>query len=132
MFQIDVLSRIPVYEQLVQQFESFLLGGVMRPGEQLPSVRSVALEHSINPRTILRAYSDLERKGLIIAVPGKGYFVRPEALEVLKAAANNNLTELRGMLRDMALAGVTKEQVLSCVEEAFAFLEGAEKKEDSL
>lgn len=120
MFSVDVLSRVPVYEQLVRQLESFLLSGAVRPGEQLPSVRSVSMEHSINPRTILRAYADLDARGLITAVPGKGYFVRQDALQTLNAASVAKLEDLTKTLHDMALAGVTREQVLSCVESAYA------------
>lgn len=120
MFQIDSLSRIPVYEQLTRQLERFLLSGAVQPGEQLPSVRSVATEHSINPRTILRAYSDLDARGLITAVPGKGYFVCPDALQVLNAAETAKLGDLRDMLQNMVLAGVDKKQILACVEETYA------------
>lgn len=130
MFHIDPLSRTPVYEQLVQQMESFLLSGAMRPGDQLPSVRSVALEHSINPRTILKAYSDLDAKGLITVVPGKGYFVRQEALQVLNAAGIAKLDGLRSMLHDMALAGVDKQQILSCVQEVYASINSVDDRKE--
>ena len=74
MFQIDLLSRTPIYEQIVEQMERFILTGVISPGEQVPSVRSVAVEHSVNPRTILKAYADLDARGVIRPVPGERLF----------------------------------------------------------
>ena len=57
MFQIDTLSRVPVYEQIIEQMERFVLAGLLKPGTQLPSVRSLSTELSINPNTIQKAIS---------------------------------------------------------------------------
>ena len=54
MFQIDPMSREPVYEQIIQQVQQFILTDVLQPGGQIPSVRSVSMTNSINPRTILK------------------------------------------------------------------------------
>ena len=62
---IDSMSRQPVYEQIVDQVEQMILSGLMRPGEQLPSVRSLSLELSINPNTIQKAYAELDGRGII-------------------------------------------------------------------
>lgn len=119
MFQIDALSRQPVYEQITQQLEYFILTDIFREGEQIPSVRNVAMEHSVNPRTILKAYSDLDRRGVIQSVPGKGYFVCKDAKQRLTETHLTKLSQLTEMLRDMALAGVPKESVLACVDAAY-------------
>ena len=65
MFHIDPLSRKPVYEQIIDQMERFVLTGLMKPGTQLPSVRSLSMELSINPNTIQKAYSELDARGVI-------------------------------------------------------------------
>ncbi len=119
MFQIDALSRQPVYEQITQQLEYFILTEIFCEGDQIPSVRSVAMEHSVNPRTILKAYSDLDRRGVIQSVPGKGYFVCKDAKKRLTETHLAKLSELTEMLKEMALAGVPKESVLACVETAY-------------
>ena len=75
MFQIDAMSREPVYEQIIHQVEQFILTDVLQPEAQIPSVRSVSMTNSINPRTILKAYTELDARGLIQSVPGKGYYV---------------------------------------------------------
>ena len=119
MFQIDSMSRKPVYEQIIEQVETFLLNDVLRAGDQIPSVRNVTMQHAINPRTVLKAYNDLDKRGLIRSVPGKGYFVCKEAKQILNQRHMVRLQELKEMLKEMALAGVPLELVQSCVQEAY-------------
>lgn len=119
VFQIDSMSRKPVYEQIIEQVESFLLNDVLRAGDQIPSVRNVTMQHAINPRTVLKAYNDLDARGLIRSVPGKGYFVCEEAKQILNQRHMERLQELKKILEEMALAGVPLKLVQSCVQEAY-------------
>ena len=75
MILLDYKDRRPIYEQVVAKLEELMLLGVMKENEPLPSVRSLAMELSINPNTIQRAYVELERQGYIYTVKGKGSFV---------------------------------------------------------
>jgi GntR family transcriptional regulator len=75
MFQVDPMSRTPVYEQIVDQTERFILAGIINANDKLPSVRELAATLTINPNTIQRAYRQLEMDGWIATVPGKGCFV---------------------------------------------------------
>lgn len=75
MITIDYQSRIPIYEQIVERFEMLILKGVLKPDDQMPSVRSLALQLSINPNTIQKAYAQLEQQGYIYPVKGRGNFV---------------------------------------------------------
>ena len=120
MFQIDLLSRTPIYEQIVEQMERFILTGVISPGEQVLSVRSVAVEHSVNPRTILKAYADLDARGVIRPVPGKGYFVCENAKQILSAGRLTMLGELSELLDKIVGAGIDKKTVLKYVDTAYA------------
>ena len=120
MFQIDSMSRKPVYEQLIEQVESFLLNDVLKPGAQIPSVRNVTMQHAINPRTVLKAYNDLDARGLIRSVPGKGYFVCEEAKQILNQRHMERLQELTEILKEMALAGVSLAAIQDCVNKAYA------------
>ena len=113
MFQIDSMSRKPVYEQIIEQVESFLLNDVLKPGDQIPSVRNVTMQHAINPRTVLKAYNDLDARGLIRSVPGKGYFVCEEAKQILNQRHMERLQEL-------TLAGVPLAAIQDCVNKAYA------------
>ena len=76
MIIIDYNDKRPIYEQIVERFQTLILNGVMEADEKMPSVRSLAMELSINPNTIQRAYAELERDGYIYTVKGRGNFVR--------------------------------------------------------
>lgn len=119
MYQIDSLSRIPVYEQIIEQTKRFILSGILNSGSQMESVRSIALAHSINPRTVLKAYSELDSAGLIMAVPGKGYFVCENAKAVLQQETHAKLQELSAVFAQMRMAGISKQELVDCVEEAY-------------
>ena len=75
MFTIDLQSRIPIYEQLYKKIMSLCLKGVLKKGDQLPSVREMAKTLGVNPNTISKAYNELERDGIIYSLAGRGSFV---------------------------------------------------------
>lgn len=118
MFHIDPLSRQPVYEQLIDQLEKLVLLDLLPVDSQLPSVRSLSLELSINPNTIQKAYSELDTRGIIYSVPGIGCFVSATAKQQLLEHKRKKLTSLRALAEELALAGVSKEEMLGCIEEA--------------
>ena len=72
---INVTDRRPIWEQLTTQVKELVLCGAMAPGEQLPSVRTLAGELAINPNTIQKAYAELERCGVAYSVAGRGCFI---------------------------------------------------------
>ncbi len=74
-FRLDPASGVPTYLQLVRQVEDALLVGYLKPGDQLPKVREVVADLAINPNTVLKAYRELEHKGLASGRPGQGTFV---------------------------------------------------------
>lgn len=71
MIILDYQDRRPIYEQVVEKFRILILNGVLEPGAQMPSVRQLAMELSVNPNTIQRAYMELEQEGYIYPVKGK-------------------------------------------------------------
>ncbi len=111
MFHIDSLSRQPVYEQLIEQLERFILSGVLHPGDQLPSVRSLSIELSINPNTIQKAYGELDTRGIIYSIPGIGCFVAENAVPLLAAFKRRKLTDLRALVQELALADIAEEEL---------------------
>lgn len=111
MFIIDAMSRTPLFEQLKMQLERFIQNGTIAPGEQIPSIRSLSLELSINPNTILKAYAELDNMGLIHSVPGKGYFVCQNVREVLAKTAIKKLDEIEALFLEFMQAGITQEQI---------------------
>ena len=75
MIVIDYRDTRPIYEQVVEKFKILILKGGLQADEQMPSVRSLAMDLSINPNTIQKAYTELERQGFIYTVRGRGNFV---------------------------------------------------------
>lgn len=122
MFQIDSMSREPVYEQIINQVERLILTDILTSGLQIPSVRSVSMTNSINPRTILKAYTELDSRGLIQSVPGKGYFVCNDAKKNLMQKGREKLDDFKELVNELAMSGITREEIFSCVDQVFGEL----------
>jgi GntR family transcriptional regulator len=114
--RLDPSSGVPTYLQLVQQVERSLRLGFLLPGDQLPKVREVVAELAINPNTVLKAYRELEHKGLASGRPGAGTFIEasltPVSLPELAALRRS----LRRWLDDAAAAGLDDDGVVTLVE----------------
>ncbi|MBR4906100.1 MAG: GntR family transcriptional regulator [Clostridia bacterium] len=126
MFTIDKLSRTPIYEQLIAQFEYGILSGEIAPDGKLPSVRELSQELCVNPNTLQRAYAEIERRGLCYSVPGSGRYLTKDAILHLRSEAErriNEFAELAAVLRD---CGVQKAALLNVVASVYA---SAERKE---
>jgi GntR family transcriptional regulator len=81
MFDIDLMSRIPIYEQLYRRVIELIMKGVLKEQDKLPSVRSLATDLGVNPNTVAKAYTLLERDGIIHSLAGRGSFVsKPDTL----------------------------------------------------
>ena len=103
MIMLDYKDTRPIYEQVVEKFQTLILKGVLEPDAQLPSVRSLAFELSINPNTIQRAYGELERQGFIYTVKGRGGFVRynEDLLEIRKERLRERIAEVLEEAREL-------------------------------
>ncbi len=103
MIMLDYKDTRPIYEQVVEKFQTLILKGVLEPDAQLPSVRSLAFELSINPNTIQRAYGELERQGFIYTVKGRGGFVRynEDLLEIRKERLREQIAEILEEAREL-------------------------------
>ena len=88
LFQIDKFGRTPIYEQIIQQAERLIASGVWKPDDQIPSVRTMSQELSINPNTLQKAYAELERSGISYSVPGNGRFVSRDAPRIVGERMN--------------------------------------------
>ena len=93
-FRLDPGSGVPTYIQLVHQVEHALRLGYLKPGDQLPKVRDVVASLAINPNTVLKAYKELEVKGLTMGRPGQGTFIQATVDQV-------TLPELTGLRRSL-------------------------------
>ncbi|MFZ5351946.1 MAG: GntR family transcriptional regulator [Bacillota bacterium] len=117
MFNLDLKSRLPIYEQLVDRFKELIINEVLKEDEQLPSVRLLANQITINPNTIQKAYRELERQGYIYSLPGKGSFVAAAARLKNKEKLEKLKEELGRLLLEAIYLGMPKEEILKMVNE---------------
>ncbi len=118
MFAIDYQDRRPVFEQIVDRYELLIAGGVLAPHSQLPSVRQMAAQLSINPNTIQKAYSILEMNGYIYPVKGRGNFVTDNAAVLVKRR-ERYLSKLTELLREGVSLGVSEEACHEAVRNSY-------------
>ena len=117
MIFIDYNDKRPIYEQVTEKIQTLILNGVLEPDSKLPSVRSLAMELSINPNTIQRAYMTLEQEGLIYPVRGKVNFVA-ESTRIQEKSREDFREEFLELVKKGLQTGVTEEEMLSLVRKS--------------
>ena len=120
MVSIDKLSRVPIYEQIVDGICKEVVSGLMAEGAQLPSVREMSQLLSANPNTIQKAYLELDRRGVIASAPGVGTFIKEGAVLAIRQNMKEHLIKLQSLAHELALAGIPKEELLSLIDDAYA------------
>jgi len=115
-FYINTASRLPIYEQLVEQMREAVARGELQPGMRLPSVRQLSQDLVVNPNTAARAYTELERAGIVVSRPGLGVFVAQPGSDLTKAARDRRLLELLDRcLTEAVHLGYAAEEVVRLV-----------------
>lgn len=105
-------STEPIYKQIASQFKDDILSGKLPQGNYLPSIRELAQELKISVITTMKAYEALENEGLITAVQGKGYFVNPQNMELVKEQHLRLVeTELQNAINSAKIAGISNEEL---------------------
>ena len=122
MIILDYKDRRPIYEQIVDRYKDMILKGIVEPDSQIPSVRTLAMELSINPNTIQRAYTELEHQGFIYSVKGKGSFI---------TLNDNLLQEKKKEVIDAVEKLITEAKMLKITEEQFIDIVKTRYKEDN-
>src|SRR5271155_5471439 len=110
-FQLDSTSGVATYLQLVQQVHQALQLGLLEPGDQLPTAQQVVAKLAINPNTVLKAYRDLEREGLVQPRPGQGTFVVGTLPRKDPAAQARYLASMTAWIRRARLAGLNPDDI---------------------
>ena len=117
MIVIDSRDKRAIYEQVVDRLSDLMLIGALEPGDKLPSVRSLAVDLSINPNTIQKAYIELERQGYVYSVKGVGSFVAD--MDVIKENKKNIIYKELEELVDKSRKIISKEEFCKKVEEFY-------------
>ncbi|MGP4081065.1 GntR family transcriptional regulator [Pseudalkalibacillus sp. R45] len=127
MFDLDVRSRKPIYEQLVDKFKVLIINGVMKTDEQLPSVRVLAQQLTINPNTIQKAYRELESQGYIYSIKGKGSFVSETEHAVNSEKLAKVKTEFKELVSEALYLGMTAKELQNYITEIEKSIGGGEQ-----
>ena len=116
-FSLDPKSGVPIYRQIQDQVRYGISSGRLRPGEQLPTVRALAVDLAVNPNTVIKAYSELERQGVLTTEQGSGTFVASPPAVAL--ALEDRQAKLRALcaefLGQVAQYGFGPDDVLRAV-----------------
>ena len=115
MIILDYRDRRPIYEQVISRFQELMLTGALEKDSQLPSVRSLAMELSINPNTIQRAYVELERQGYIYTVKRKGSFVADNTA-MKENRKKEVLLQVSDMIDEAIRVGIPGDEIKNMVE----------------
>jgi GntR family transcriptional regulator len=116
-FTCDSTGRTPIYRQLIEQIREGVARGKLEPGERLPSVRQLSKDLVVNPNTIARAYTELEREGVLHTRPGLGVFVAKPQAGLKADVRRRRLVEIIDRLLTEAVhLGVTAEDVRNLIE----------------
>jgi GntR family transcriptional regulator len=117
-FRLDGHSGVPVYRQLIDQVHGAIAAGILRPGDQLPTVRLVAVELAINPNTVSRAYREMEIRGILDTQQGTGTFIADRQVEPSKEERERQLLQLVGEFVSRAgSAGLTVNELIEALKE---------------
>jgi GntR family transcriptional regulator len=117
-FALDLHTGVPVYRQLIDQVRTGIASGSLSAGDQLPTVRQLAVDLEINPNTVMRAYRELELGGLLETHQGTGTFISDKKMEKKTAERERQLSQMAGEFAARAgAAGFTLEEVIDRLRE---------------
>ncbi|WP_456398615.1 GntR family transcriptional regulator [Mesoaciditoga sp.] len=109
--KIDYHSDVPVYKQIITEMVDSILSGALKEGEELPSIRKMALDLNVNPNTIAKAYMILQEKGYIYSIAGVGYKVAKPPRESAQERLNELEEEMRKILKKMSKFPISGEEL---------------------
>lgn len=125
MILLDYKSSKPIYEQIIEQIKLNVMKEYLKPGDAIPSVRKLALELSITPGTVAKAYQELERQQIIETIRGKGTFIageihiQPDEKKVLEVRKH-----LQTELMELKMMGYSKKKIVELVEGIYEEMSG--------
>ena len=123
MIVLDYRDKRPLNEQVAEKIMNLIAQGVLSPGERLPSVRNLAMDLSVNPNTVQRAYAALEEKGYITTITGRGNYVSDEK-NWRAGMKEEMMTELKASAEKAKAGGLSKDEALKAIREVYEGAKG--------
>ncbi len=120
--RVDPKSGVPLYVQIREQIKYLIATGVLGPGDQLPTIRELAVELTVNPNTVARAYSELEREGFLATQQGRGTFVlnNLEEKQLARLSREKLCAIVEQAIIEAVTMGYTIDEIKECVENQIA------------
>ena len=115
LINLDYQGRTPIYEQIVSIIERYVALGILKPKEQIPSIRELASNLGINPNTVKKAYDILEQKKVIITISTKGTYISEKTDEVLEQKKQEELEKLEHQVELLRNLGVTDQEMIALI-----------------
>lgn len=116
---LDTKSKVPIYKQIYKIIEERIAMGALLPDEKLPSTRSLAVDLTINPNTVIKAYNTLEADGLIYSMPAKGYFVSSGNDTALDRILSKERTDLADQMTKAKRLGLTRSESQAILDQIY-------------
>ena len=117
-FRLDLRSGVPVYRQIIDQVLGGIASGTLKPGDQLPTVRQVAVDLAINPNTVMRAYRELEIRGILATQQGTGTFITDRKVKHDEVERRRRIDQLvKDFIARAGGEGFTVQELLDCLQE---------------
>ena len=113
---LDYQSRIPIYEQIVNNIEKYVAVGILREKSQIPSIRELANNLGINPNTVKKAYDIVENKGVIMTISTKGTFISNNTKMVLENKIDKEINLIKDKIRELENMGISKKEIMERIE----------------
>ena len=127
MIKIDATSNKPLYEQIVDNIKSSYVKGYLKPGDEIPSVRKMALQLSVTPNTVAKAYQELERCKVIVMIRGKGTYISAESdIKLDDDKLNSIRKELTTQVVELTYMGLGRDEIIEMVDEIYKEIKEAE------
>ena len=127
LININPTSGKTLYEQIVDSFKSNFAKGYLKPGDEIPSVRKLAMELSVTPNTVAKAYQELERDKIIVTIRGKGTYISPDAgVSVNSESLENVKKVLSEKMVELTCMGMEKEEIFEILESIYTDIKEGE------
>ena len=127
MIKINPAGDKPLYEQIIESIKSNYAKGLLKPGDEIPSVRKMAMQLSVTPNTVAKAYQELERDKVIVTIRGKGTYISSEgAVKANTERMESIEKELTVQIVELTCMGLGKDEILNMVEKIYGNIKEGE------
>lgn len=116
MVNLDYQSRVPIYEQIVNSIEKYVVLGILKEKQQIPSIREMATTIGVNPNTVKKSYDILESKGIIQTISTKGTFITDNIKKASEESIKKKIDEIKALVAELQKMGLSMEKIMELIK----------------